>query len=80
MLGLSATPVNGKNNEAGLDLISFFGGQVFSLPIEEALDKKFLVPYNYYPIYVRATEEEESKFSQISSKICKSKIANFIYG
>lgn len=69
MLGLSATPVNGKNNEAGLDLISFFGGQVFSLPIEEALDKKFLVPYNYYPIYVRATEEEESKFSQISSKM-----------
>ena len=32
-------------------------------------DKKFLVPYNYYPIYVRATEEEESKFSQISSKM-----------
>ncbi len=69
MLGLSATPINGKNNEAGIDLVSFFGGQVFNLPIEEALEKKFLVPYNYYPIFVRASEEEEEKFAQISSKM-----------
>lgn len=69
MLGLSATPINGKNNEAGIDLVSFFGGQVFNLPIEEALEKKFLVPYNYYPVFVRASEEEEEKFAQISSKM-----------
>ena len=62
MLGLSATPYSGKSAKSGKELMDYFGGQVFSLPIEEALDRKFLVPYYYYPIYVNATEEEEEKF------------------
>lgn len=69
MLGLSATPINGKNNAAGVDLVNFFGGQVFTLPIEEALDRHFLVPYNYHPIFVSATEEEENRFNQISANM-----------
>lgn len=69
MLGLSATPLNGKNNEAGIDLVKFFGGQVFNLPIEVALEKGFLVPYNYYPIFVSATEEEENTFQQLSASM-----------
>lgn len=69
MLGLSATPVNGKNNTAGVELVNFFGGQVFNLPIEEALERHFLVPYNYHPIFVSATEDEENRFNQISSNM-----------
>lgn len=69
MLGLSATPVNGKNNEAGIEIVNFFGGQVFALPIEIALEKKFLVPYNYHSIFVNATEEEESKFNNLSAQM-----------
>ena len=69
LLGLSATPVNGKNNAAGVDLVNFFGGQVFNLPIEEALERHFLVPYNYHPIFVSATEDEENRFNQISSSM-----------
>ena len=69
MLGLSATPINGKNNEAGIDLVNFFGGQVFNLPIEDALEKGFLVPYYYHPIFIAATDEEEESFNQISSKM-----------
>ena len=69
MLGLSATPVNGKNNEAGIEIVNFFGGQVFALPIEIALEKNFLVPYNYHPIFVNATEEEESKFNNLSAQM-----------
>lgn len=69
MLGLSATPVNGKNNAAGSELVAFFGGQVYSLPIEEALERKFLVPYYYYPLFVQATDEEESNFAHLSSKM-----------
>lgn len=69
MLGLSATPVNGKNNESGIDIVNFFGGQVFYLPIEVALDKNFLVKYNYHPIFVDATEEEEKKFNNISAQM-----------
>lgn len=69
MLGLSATPVNGKHNVAGIELVNFFGGQVFNLPIEEALERHFLVPYNYHPIFVSATEDEENRFNQISANM-----------
>lgn len=69
MLGLSATPFNGKDAVKGNELMNFFGGCVFNLPIENALERGFLVPYNYYPIYVRATEEEEAKFQNLSKKM-----------
>ena len=69
MLGLSATPYSGTEMAAGLDLMNFFGGQVYNLPIEIALKKKFLVPYNYYPIIVSATAEEEENFNKYSAKM-----------
>ena len=69
MLGLSATPYSGSSAQKGLDLMAFFGGQVFNLPIEVALERGFLVPYNYYPIYVYATDEEERKFKYHTQKI-----------
>ena len=69
MLGLSATPFSGRTAQKGLELMSWFGGQVFNLPIEIALERGFLVPYNYYPIYVYATEEEEDKFNYHTQKI-----------
>jgi superfamily II DNA or RNA helicase len=49
--------------------MEFFGGQVFSLPIEEALERKFLVPYYYHPIYVHASEEDEEKFQYHTHRI-----------
>jgi len=62
LLGLSATPFSGKDAVKGQELMDFFGGRVFNLPIEEAIDKGFLVKYYYYPIFVNATNEEEEKF------------------
>lgn len=69
MLGLSATPFSGTSAQRGKDLMEFFGGQVFSLPIEEALERKFLVPYYYHPIYVHASEEDERKFQYHTHRI-----------
>ena len=69
MLGLSATPYSGSSPQKGNELMAFFGGKVFSLTIEEALQRKFLVPYNYYPIYVYATANDEEKFQSFSQKI-----------
>lgn len=69
MLGLSATPFSGSSAQRGLELMQFFGGQVFNLPIEDALERGFLVPYRYYPIYLSATEEEESIFRYHTQKI-----------
>lgn len=69
MLGLSATPGNGKNKEFATELVNFFGGKVFNLPIEDALEKRFLVPYNYFPIFVHALYEEEGKFDEYTAKM-----------
>lgn len=69
MLGLSATPFSGTSAAKGNELMKFFGGQVFSLPIEEALERGFLVSYYYYPIYVYATEEEETRFNKYTKTI-----------
>lgn len=68
MLGLSATPFSGTSAKKGNELMAFFGGQVFSLPIEKALGK-YLVNYYYRPIYVYATEDEEGRFKYQSTKI-----------
>lgn len=69
MLGLSATPFSGKNTVKGLELMEFFGGQVFNLPIENALERGFLVPYYYYPIFVNSTDSEEERFNKKSAQI-----------
>lgn len=61
-LGLSATPVFGTDSSKTDILVNFFGGIVYELPIEKAIGK-FLVNYNYYPIFVNATEEDEEKFN-----------------
>lgn len=60
-LGLSATPVFGNNEEKTKQLLDWFGGQVVDLPIEKALGK-YLVNYEYHPIFVDASEDDESKF------------------
>ena len=69
MLGLSATPYSGRSAASGKELMNYFGGQVFDLPIETALDKKFLVPYYYKPIFVYATDDEEERFRKQSRVI-----------
>lgn len=68
-LGLSATPTNGKNTKDSLELVNYFGGVVFNLPIEKALEEHYLVSYNYYPIFVGATGEEEESFSECSRQM-----------
>lgn len=69
MLGLSATPFSGKSMERGKALMTFFGGQVFDLPIEEALKRGYLVPYYYHPIYVHSSDDEENRFRAYAKKI-----------
>ncbi len=65
LLGLSATPFTGINTAIGDELMAWFGGRVYNLPIEYALEKGYLVPYSYHPIYVDATEQEEEEFISV---------------
>lgn len=66
-LGLSATPFKGKSATSGHELMKFFGGRVYNLPIEKALELKCLVPYNYYPLFVYSSEKEEAEFTKYTS-------------
>lgn len=67
MLGLSATPFKRKQDRFGQELMDYFGGQVYNLPLEYAIDNNYLVHYNYYPIYVNATESEERSFERYTN-------------
>ena len=69
LLGLSATPFSGKDTAKGEELMAFFGGQVYNLPIESAMDRKFLVQYYYHPIFVNATADEEESFNKKTALI-----------
>lgn len=65
-LGLSATPVFGNNEEKTRILMEWFGGKVMDFPIEKAIGK-YLVNYEYHPIFVNASENDEIKFNKATS-------------
>lgn len=62
-LGLSATPVFGNDVEKTNQLINWFGGQVMDYPIEKAIGK-YLVNYEYHPIFIDASEDDEIAFTK----------------
>ena len=62
-LGLSATPVFGNDEGKTKILLNWFGGKVIDFPIEKAIGK-YLVNYEYHPMFVHATEDDESKFAK----------------
>ena len=67
-LGLSATPVFGKDETKTKALVDWFGGIVEDFPIEKAIGK-YLVNYEYHPIFVKATEQDEKNFAYYSKKM-----------
>ena len=71
LLGLSATPASRKEDLKAEQLLEFFGGKVFDLPIEYAIKKGYLVHYNYFPIFVNATMEEENNFAKLSGQLAQ---------
>lgn len=68
MLGLSATPVFGRDQLRTKALLEFFGGEVYSLPIEKAIGE-FLVNYEYHPLYAHLNDDEERHFNDLSWKM-----------
>lgn len=65
-LGLSATPVFGNDVEKTQSLINWFGGKVMDFPIEKAIGK-YLVNYEYHPIFIEATENDEENFARATT-------------
>ena len=58
-LGLSATPRRWYDEEGTAILFDYFDDVCFSLSLEDAITRGFLVPYRYEPHLVQLTPEEE---------------------
>lgn len=68
-LGLSATP-NRWLDPIGTDkIIKYFGGVVFTFGLKEAINKKFLVPYEYYPHIVELSNPELDEYTKLTRRL-----------
>lgn len=67
-LGLSATIQRFSESESEAIVRFFTNGDTFYYGIEDAIENDFLSKYEYHPIFVRLTEEENDKF-QFKSKL-----------
>lgn len=73
-IGLSATPERQFDDDGTLRLKKFYGAEdhyTYEYSMEEAIKKGVLCKYMYYPHVVRLTEEEMSRYLELSEKISK---------
>ena len=68
-LGLSATPWSEWDDNKNKNLKEIFGDIKDEITISEAIHKKILTKYEYIPIPVLLTPEEEDEYSLLSKKI-----------
>ena len=68
-LGLSATPVRHYDQEGTRVINDYFGGTVFTLPLDVAIEKEYLCNYEYYPCYAELTSDEMDTYDELTRKI-----------
>lgn len=68
-LGLSATPDRWMDVEGTTYLQSYFRGTVFSLGIQEAIQREILVPYEYFPRICKLDALETSSYVDVTIAI-----------
>ena len=70
-LGLSATPVRQGDDEGTASIHAYFGETIFEFTLEEAIEGKFLTPYEYWPIFVSLTEFEAKEYVSLTKSYAK---------
>lgn len=73
-IGLSATPERQFDEEGNKKLFTFFGSSekyTYEYTMEEAIRKKVLCRYYYYPHLVKLTVSEMDEYIELSTKIAK---------
>lgn len=68
-IGLSATPERWFDEDGTKVLQEYFGETVIEFGLKDALEGKFLTPYDYYPVIVEFTEDEAEKYLKISRRL-----------
>lgn len=71
-LALSATPERWFDDHGTEELFDYFGPILEpQLTLKEAIAKKALVPYRYYPMLVELSDDERDEYLSLSEKIAK---------
>jgi len=70
-LGLSATPQRWYDDIGTQVIYDYFKGVVYSFSLNNAIRDGYLVPYEYHPIIITLTNEEISRYRELSLKIAR---------
>ena len=72
-LGLSATPFNERDDIQSItkdnNLKSYFIDEVHTFSLKDALANDYLCKYEYHPVFIRLSEDEEKEYLDLSRKI-----------
>ena len=68
-LALSATPERWHDEVGTTALTDYFGTTVYRLSLADAIERKILTPYYYYPVLVELTAEEMGTYRDLSGRI-----------
>lgn len=70
-LALSATLERHGDEDGTKALYNYFGKKCIEFTLEDAINEKFLTPYEYHPIVVYLTDEELNEYHSLSREIAK---------
>jgi superfamily II DNA or RNA helicase len=70
-IGLSATPTRWFDDEGTQVLRDFFGDTVFEFPLNKAIERGYLTPYEYHPHFISLAPEELEQYQRETRKIAR---------
>lgn len=68
-LGLSATPTRWFDEQGTDEIIKYFSKTVYKYDLKMAIDNGFLTHYDYFPIFVRMSDDEMDQYLEFTQKI-----------
>jgi superfamily II DNA or RNA helicase len=68
-LGLSATPRRHLDESGTEKIFKWFGGVVFEFGLKEAIERGYLTPYNYFPIFCELSDVEAERYERIAEDL-----------
>lgn len=70
-LALSATLERHGDEEGTQTLLNYFGKKCIEFSLEDAINQKFLTPYEYHPVVVYFEEDELEEYHMLSKEISR---------
>lgn len=68
-LALTATPERYFDEDGSKKIQSYFGKTVYSMDIGQAIKEKYLVPYDYYPVFAELNPVELKEYRRLTQAI-----------